>query len=124
MESCRNVLSLQVELELRAFQYVSLGPHLEVCGNIAQFVRPIRATGRMCIIQPDVVDVDTFRDITINTKGGLGTSPYSADSAHILSLDSATTPITSSHSATFMGSLPVIFSSSALQVSTLDWAFL
>ena len=99
-------------------------PYLEVCGDIGQFVRPIRTTGRICIIQPDVVDVYTLRDTTFNSKAGLGTSPHSAGFTHILFLDSPTVPISSSHFASFTGSLSVILSSLAIQASVSDLAFL
>ena len=111
-------------LNLVRSSIVSLWSYLEVCGDVVQFVRPICATGRMCIIQPDVVDVDTIRDVTINPKAGLGTSLYSTGSAYFVSIASVTTPMIFSHSITFMGSLSVILSSPALQMSTSDWAFL
>ena len=103
---------------------VILESHLEVFCDVGQFVRPIRTTGRVCIIQPDVIDVETLRDIIFDPETELNASPHSESSAHILFLDSATTEMIFSHSNSLTGSLSVILFSLSVQASVSDLAFL
>ena len=124
MEGCRDILSLQAELEPCVSSIVNLESHLKVFSDIGQLVRPIRATGRVCVIQPDVVKVDTLRDTTVDSEAGSDTSPRSTTFTHILFLDSATTNIILSHSESFTGSLSVILLSLSMQASVSDLAFL
>lgn len=124
MKGCRDILSLQAEIELCVSSIVNLESYLKIFSDIGQFVRPIRATGRVCVVQPDVVNVDTLRDIAVDSEVGLDTSPHSTNSTHILFLDSATTDIIFSHSESFTGSLSVFLLSLSMQASVSDLAFL
>jgi hypothetical protein len=111
-------------LNIVRYNIVNLQSYLEVCSDIGQFVRPIRTASRIGIIQPDVVDVEAVRDIIVDPRAGLDTSPHSTGSTYILFLDSATVPIISSHSVSFTGSLSVILLSLAMQPSVSDFALL
>lgn len=103
---------------------LNLESYLEVFCDIGQFVRPIRTTGRVCIIQPDVIHVDTLRDVILDPIAVLDGSPYWTSLTHILSLDSATTAIRFSHPGSLTGSLSVILLSLSMQASVSDLAFL